>query len=45
MLDEIHAIIKKNVHTRFERLTNDAVELREQVLAQTQADMSALLDE
>ncbi|KAI0253876.1 hypothetical protein BJV78DRAFT_1359903 [Lactifluus subvellereus] len=45
VLDEIHAIIKKNVHTRFERLTNDAVQLREQILAQIQADMSALLDE
>lgn len=45
MLDEIHDIIKENVHTRFERLTNEAVELREQILAQAQADMNELLDE
>jgi hypothetical protein len=45
VLDEIHDIIKKNVHTRFERLTNEAVELRGQILAQAQADMNELLDE
>jgi hypothetical protein len=45
VLDEIHAIIKKNIHTRFERLTSDTVELREQIQAQAQADMSELLNE
>lgn len=28
VLDEIHAIIKKNVHTRFEKLTSNTIELR-----------------
>jgi hypothetical protein len=45
VLDEIHAIIKSNIQTRFERLDNNVVELRRQILAQTQADLTALLDE
>jgi len=45
VLDEIHAIIKNNVQTRFERLDSHAVELRRLILAQTKADMAALLDE
>jgi len=45
VLDEIHAIIKSNIQTRFERLNNNVVELRRQILAQTQADLTALLDE
>ena len=45
VLDEIHAIIKNNVQTRFERLDRHAVELRRLILAQTKAEMTALLDE
>ena len=45
VLDEIHAIIKNNVQTRFERLDSHAVELRRLILAQTRADMTTLLDE
>lgn len=45
VLDEIHAIIKNNVQVRFERLDSHAVELRRLILAQTKADMAALLDE
>jgi hypothetical protein len=45
VLDEIHAVIKSNIQTRFERVNGHVVELRRQILAQTQADMTALLDE
>jgi len=45
VLDEIHSIIKGNIQTRFERFDSRAVELRRQIVAQTQADMTALLDE
>ncbi|KAI9456262.1 hypothetical protein BJY52DRAFT_570105 [Lactarius psammicola] len=45
VLDELHAIVKSNVHSRFESITSDVAKLRRQILAQTQADMSALLDE
>ncbi|KAH9056656.1 hypothetical protein EDB87DRAFT_1201092 [Lactarius vividus] len=45
LLDEIHAIVKSNVQSRFNSVTNDIAKLRRQILAQTQADMSALLDE
>lgn len=45
ILDEIHAIVKSNVQSRFESVTSDVAKLRKQILAQTQADMSALLDE
>jgi hypothetical protein len=44
VLDEIHAIIKGNVQARFERLNSHTVKLRKQILAQTQADLTALLD-
>jgi hypothetical protein len=45
VLDEIHNIIKNNIQTRFERLNSNVVELRRQILGQTQADLTALLDE
>ena len=45
VLDEIHDIIKNNVQTRFERLNSNVVELRKHILRQTQADLTALLDE
>jgi hypothetical protein len=45
VLDEIHAVIKSNIHTRFERLNGHVVELHRQIIAQTQADMTTLLDE
>lgn len=45
VLDEIHNIIKNNIQTRFERLNSNVVELRRQILRQTQADLTALLDE
>ncbi|KAI0290508.1 hypothetical protein BC826DRAFT_1187324 [Russula brevipes] len=44
VLDEIHAIIKGNVQARFERLNGHTVKLRELILAQTRADLTALLD-
>jgi hypothetical protein len=45
VLDEIHAVIKSNIQTRFESFNGHVVELRRQILAQTQADLTALLDE
>jgi hypothetical protein len=45
VLDEIHDIIKNNIQTRFERLNSNVVELRRHILGQTQADLTALLDE
>jgi hypothetical protein len=45
VLDEIHDIIKNNIQSRFERLNSNAVELRRHILRQTQADVTALLDE
>lgn len=45
VLDEIHDVIKNNIQTRFERLDNNVVELRRHILRQTQADLTALLDE
>ncbi|KAI9446825.1 hypothetical protein H4582DRAFT_611812 [Lactarius indigo] len=45
LLDEIHAIVKSNVQSRFDSVTSDVAKLRKQIIAQTQADMSALLDE
>jgi hypothetical protein len=45
VLDEIHIIIKNNIQARFEKFDGHAVELRRQILAQTKADMNALLDE
>jgi hypothetical protein len=45
VLDEINDIMKNNIQTRFERLDGRAVELRKLILAQTKADMTALLDE
>lgn len=45
VLDEIHDTIKNNIQTRFERLNSNVVELRRQILEQTQADLTALLDE
>jgi hypothetical protein len=45
VLDEIHAVIKSNIHTRFKSFNSHVVELRRQILAQTQADLTALLDE
>ena len=45
VLDEIHDIIKNNIQTRFERLNSNVVELRRHILAQTQVDLTALLDE
>ncbi|KAH8983706.1 hypothetical protein EDB86DRAFT_228670 [Lactarius hatsudake] len=45
LLDEIHAIVKSNVRSRFDGVTKDVAKLRRQILAQTQADMSVLLDE
>jgi hypothetical protein len=45
VLDEIHDTIKNNIQTRFERLNSNVVELRRQILGQTQADLTALLDE
>jgi hypothetical protein len=45
VLDEIHDIIKSNIQARFEPFDSHAVELRRQILAQTRADMTALLEE
>jgi hypothetical protein len=45
VLDEIHAVIKSNIRTRFERFNIHVVELRRQILTQAQADMTVLLDE
>ena len=45
VLDEIHDIIKNNIQTRFERLNSNVVELRRHIIRQTQADLTALLDE
>jgi hypothetical protein len=45
VLDEIHDVIKNNIQTRFERLDNNVVELRRHILRQSQADLTALLDE
>jgi hypothetical protein len=45
VLDEIHDIIKNNIQTRFERLNSNVVELRRHIFRQTQADLTALLDE
>lgn len=45
VLDEIHNIIKNNIRTRFESLNSNVVELRRQILGQTQADLTVLLDE
>ncbi|KAI0303476.1 hypothetical protein B0F90DRAFT_1376531 [Multifurca ochricompacta] len=45
VLDEIHVIIKSNIRMRFESASRDTIELRRQILAQAQADMTALLDE
>jgi len=45
VLDEIHDIIKNNIQSRFERLNSNVVELRRHILVQTQADLTALLDE
>jgi hypothetical protein len=45
VLDEIHDIIKNNIHTRFERLNSNVIELRRHILEQTQADLTAFLDE
>lgn len=45
VLDEIHIIIKNNIQARFERFDDHVVELRRHILAQTKADMNALLDE
>ena len=45
LLDEIHDIIKNNIQTRFESLNSNVVELRRHILRQTQADLTALLDE
>ncbi|KAF8267847.1 hypothetical protein EI94DRAFT_1801158 [Lactarius quietus] len=45
ILDQIHAIVKSNIQARFESVTSDVAKLRRQILAQTQTDMTALLDE
>jgi len=45
VLDEINDIIKSNIQTRFGILNSNVVELRRQILAQTQADLTALLDD
>ncbi|KAI9510405.1 hypothetical protein F5148DRAFT_594968 [Russula earlei] len=44
-LDQIHGVMKSNIQIRFERIDRRAVELRRRILAQTQTDLTSLLDE